>query len=176
MCECLLGPPMAIRVGSRAGQKLKAIMFASWTWSLVLIVLTTAVHSFGIVVLSLIGARFHAYLKGQLLHFRQAVIILTMLIAAIGLSLTVLHGFEAALWALAYLWLGASDTLVQALLYSVELDDHARGFRAGAASTLAVHGRAGSRGGHADVRHQHGVCFPGAAALLARHTSGLGTR
>jgi hypothetical protein len=95
-------------------------MFASWTWSLVLIVLTTAVHSFDIVVLSLIGARFHAYLKGQLLHFRQAVIILTMLIAAIGLSLTVLHGFEAALWALAYLWLGASDTLVQALLYSVD--------------------------------------------------------
>jgi hypothetical protein len=95
-------------------------LIASWTASLALIVLTTAVHSFGIVVLSLIGVRIHAYLKGQRLHFRQAVIILTMIIGAIGLSLTVLHGVEAALWAVAYLWLGALDTLVQALLYSVD--------------------------------------------------------
>jgi hypothetical protein len=43
-----------------------------------------------------------------------------MVIAAIGLSLTVLHGLEAALWAVAYLWLGALDTLVQALLFSVD--------------------------------------------------------
>jgi hypothetical protein len=52
-------------------------MFASWTWSLALIVLTTAMHSFGIVVLSLIGERVHAYLKGQHLHFWQAVMILS---------------------------------------------------------------------------------------------------
>ena len=82
--------------------------------------LTTAVHSFGIVMLSLIGVRVHAYLKGQRLHFWQAVMILTVLIAAIGLSLAVLHGLEAAVWAGAYLWLGASDTLVQALLFSVD--------------------------------------------------------
>ena len=94
-------------------------MLASWTASLALIVLTTAVHSFGIVVLSLLGVRVHAYLKGQRLHFWQAVVILAMIIGAIGLSLAVLHGVEAALWAAAYLWLGALDTLVQALLYSV---------------------------------------------------------
>ncbi|MFZ0841671.1 MAG: hypothetical protein WAM77_29790 [Xanthobacteraceae bacterium] len=85
-----------------------------------MIVLTTAVHSFGIVVLSLLGVRVHAYLKGQRLHFWQAVVILAMIIGAIGLSLAVLHGVEAALWAAAYLWLGALDTLVQALLYSVD--------------------------------------------------------
>ena len=95
-------------------------MLASWTASLALIVLTTAVHSFGIVVLSLLGVRVHAYLKGQRLHFWQAVVILAMIIGAIGLSLAVLHGVEAALWAVAYLWLGALDTLVQALLYSVD--------------------------------------------------------
>jgi hypothetical protein len=32
-------------------------MLASWTASLALIVLTTAVHSFGIVVLSLLGGK-----------------------------------------------------------------------------------------------------------------------
>ena len=159
-----------------AGWHLGASMSASWTWSLALIALTTAVHSFGIVMLSLIGVRVHAYLKGQRLHFWQAVMILTVVIAAIGLSLAVLHGLEAAVWAGAYLWLGASDTLVQALLFSVELDDDARGFGTGPASALAVHGRAGSRGGHADVWHQHGVCFSGTAALLARPTSRLGTR
>ena len=74
-------------------------MSASWTWSLALIVLTTAVHSFGIVVLSLIGVRVHAHLKGQRLHVWQAVMILTVVIAAIGLSLAVLHGLEAAVWA-----------------------------------------------------------------------------
>ena len=95
-------------------------MLASWTASLALIVLTTAVHSFGIVVLSLLGVRVHACLKGQRLHFWQAVVILAMIIGAIGLSLAVLHGVEAALWAVAYLWLGALDTLVQALLYSVD--------------------------------------------------------
>jgi uncharacterized integral membrane protein len=52
-------------------------MFASWTWSLPLIVVTTAMHSFGIVLLSLIGVRIHAFLKGQHLHFGRAVMILT---------------------------------------------------------------------------------------------------
>jgi hypothetical protein len=95
-------------------------MLSSWTWSLALVVLTTAMHSFGIVLLSLTGVRVHAYLRGQTLHLWQAVIILTILIAAIGLSLIVLHGLEAALWAVVYLWLGALDTFGQALLFSVD--------------------------------------------------------
>ena len=95
-------------------------MLSSWTWSLALIVLTTGMHSLGIVLLSLIGVRVHAYFRGQTLHLWQAVAILTMLIGAIGLSLAVLHGLEAALWAVAYLWLGALDTMVQALLFSID--------------------------------------------------------
>ena len=42
--------------------------------------------------------------------FAQAVTVLTMLIGAIGLSLALLHGIEAALWAEAYPLLGALDT------------------------------------------------------------------
>ena len=34
----------------------------SWTWGLALIVLTTAIHSLGIVLLSLLGVRIRAYL------------------------------------------------------------------------------------------------------------------
>jgi hypothetical protein len=37
-----------------------------------------------------------------------------------GLLLAVLHGIEAALWAAAYLWLGALGSLETAILYSVD--------------------------------------------------------
>jgi len=40
----------------------------SWTWGLALIVLTTAIRSLGIVLLSLLGVRIRAYLKRQSFH------------------------------------------------------------------------------------------------------------
>jgi hypothetical protein len=39
---------------------------------------------------------------------------------AMGLLLAVLHGLEAALWAAAYLWLGALDSPGAAILYSID--------------------------------------------------------
>jgi hypothetical protein len=45
---------------------------------------------------------------------------LTGLIAAIGLSLAVLHGIEAALWAAAYLGMGALDNVAEAMLFSID--------------------------------------------------------
>jgi hypothetical protein len=42
------------------------------------------------------------------------------LVAAAGLLLAVLHGIEAAIWAAAYLWLGALDAPLDAILYSVD--------------------------------------------------------
>ena len=95
-------------------------MLSSWTCGLALIVLTTSIHSFGIVVQALVGVRVHVFLRRQPLHFWRAVMILTMLIAAIGLSLAVLHGIEVALWAVAFLWLGALDTFAQAMLFSID--------------------------------------------------------
>lgn len=41
-------------------------------------------------------------------------------ITATGLLLAVLHGIEAALWAAAYLWLGALGSPETAILYSVD--------------------------------------------------------
>ena len=51
---------------------------------------------------------------------RRVLAILTGLIAAIGLSLAVLHGIEAALWAAAYLGLGALDNAAEAMLFSID--------------------------------------------------------
>ena len=93
----------------------------SWTWGLALIVLTTAIHSLGIVLLSLLGVRIRAYLKRQsFVHLWQAVTVLRRLIGTIGLSLALLHGIEAALWAEAYLLLGALDTPAEAMLFSID--------------------------------------------------------
>ena len=126
---------------------------SSWTWGLFLIVLTTAIHSLGIVLMSISGVRIRARLRRRHIAFWEGVAILTGLIAVMGLLLAVLHGIEAALWAAAYLGLGALDTAAGAMLFSVELDDYARRLRAGPAPALADHGCAGGSRRHADVRH-----------------------
>ena len=92
----------------------------NWTWGLCLIVLTTAIHSLGIVLMSILGLRIRAGLKRRRVAFWQGVAILTGVIAAIGLSLAVLHGIEAALWAAAYLGLGAIDNAAEAMLFSID--------------------------------------------------------
>jgi hypothetical protein len=46
--------------------------------------------------------------------------VLVCVIGAIGLALAVLHGLECAIWAAAYLWLGALDSPLDALLFSVD--------------------------------------------------------
>src|SRR5262245_40496569 len=92
----------------------------SWIWGLCLIVLTTSIHSLGIVLMSTLGLRVHASLMRRRIAFWQGVAILTGLICAIGLLLAVLHGIEAAMWAAAYLGLGALDTAAEAMLFSVD--------------------------------------------------------
>jgi hypothetical protein len=93
---------------------------SSWTWGLCLIVMTTAIHSLGIVLMSILGLRIRAGLKRRRVAFWHGVAALTGLIAAIGLSLAILHGIEAALWATAYLWLGAVDNAAEAMLFSID--------------------------------------------------------
>jgi hypothetical protein len=93
---------------------------SSWTWGLCLIVLTTAIHSLGIVLMSILGLHIRAGLMRRRIAFWQGVAMLTGLTAAIGLSLAVLHGIEAAMWAAAYLRLGALDTAAEAMLFSVD--------------------------------------------------------
>jgi hypothetical protein len=46
--------------------------------------------------------------------------ILICVIGVIGLLLAVLHGIECGIWAAAYLWLGALDSPMDALLYSLD--------------------------------------------------------
>jgi hypothetical protein len=92
----------------------------SWTWGLSLIVLGLAIHALGVVMMALVELRFRLWLENR--NFRLKFVIPTLIgvIGTSGLLLAVLHGIEATIWAVAYLWLGALNSFNDALFYSVD--------------------------------------------------------
>jgi hypothetical protein len=93
----------------------------NWAWGLSLIVLTIAIHTTGVIFMAFAAARIRARLEsGNRLELHHVFAINIGLIAVVGLLLAALHGIEAAVWAAAYWWLGALNSLVEALLYSVD--------------------------------------------------------
>ena len=93
----------------------------NWAWGLLLIVLTIAIHTTGVIFMAFPTVRIRDQLEsGNRLELRQVLAINIGLIAMVGLLLAALHGIEAALWAAAYWWLGALSSPVEALLYSVD--------------------------------------------------------
>ena len=93
----------------------------NWAGGLSLIVLTIAIHTTGVIFMAFPTVRIRDRLEsGNRLELRHVFAINIGLIAAVGLLLTALHGIEAAMWAAAYWWLGALDSPVEALLYSVD--------------------------------------------------------
>ena len=97
---------------------------ATWTWSLSLIALTVAIHALGVVTMALVleKIRFRLGLDNRnvSLRLRYVIPIVIGVVGAVGLLLAVLHGIEATIWAAAYLWLGALDSPIDAMLYSVD--------------------------------------------------------
>jgi hypothetical protein len=63
--------------------------------------------------------RIRPRLELQRLGLLYVVPVVIGLVSVIGLLLTVLHGIEAAIWATAYLWLGALNSPFDAMLFSV---------------------------------------------------------
>ena len=138
----------------------------NWTWGLSLIALTIAIHMTGVTFLVSVLHGFRVRLESRSLGLARVIAIVVAAFTAMGLLLAVLHGIEAALWAAAYLWLGALDSPGAAILYSVELDGHARRIGGDAPAGLADDGRAGGGRRHVAVRYQHGVHLHGDAVLL----------
>ena len=137
-----------------------------WLWGLSLIVLTMAIHATAVVMLAFVGMRMRVRLETRGLKVWNLIAILICVVGVIGLLLAVLHGIECGIWAAAYLWLGALDSPMDALFYSLELDEHARRIRADASTALALDGRAGGSRRDATVRCEHGVPFLGDAGVL----------
>ena len=91
-----------------------------WTWGLSLIALTIAIHAIGVVMMALVAFRIRGQLETRKLRLRDVILIVIGMVGVVGLLLAVLHGIEAAIWAAAYIWLGALDSPKDAILYSVD--------------------------------------------------------
>ena len=92
----------------------------NWTWGLSLIALTISIHAMGVVMMALVGFKIRAQLETRKLGLRHVILIVIGIVGVVGLLLAVLHGMEAAIWAAAYIWLGALDSPKDAILYSVD--------------------------------------------------------
>ncbi len=88
------------------------ILNPSWLWSLPLIVLTVLLH---VICLGVINSKVGRVLKSPRQHAMRFILVMgsTTLLASI------LHGLEGAIWALAYLWLGALPNFAAAMVYSL---------------------------------------------------------
>jgi hypothetical protein len=90
----------------------------SWTWGLSLTALTIAIHATGV---AFMGFALRSIMNQN--HSHGSMRAFAMLIGTIGISgllLAVLHGMEAAVWAEAYLSLGAFNSSGDAILYSLD--------------------------------------------------------
>jgi hypothetical protein len=92
----------------------------NWTWGLSLIALTIAIHAIGMVMMALVSLRIRDWITNRRLGPGYTIPIVIGLVASTGLLLAILHGIEATIWAAAYLWLGALDSPLNAILYSVD--------------------------------------------------------
>lgn len=92
---------------------------ASWAWGVSLIGATMTVHAIGVVFMAFGMNGIHRRLEALRLGPRRILPIVIALVAMIGLALTALHGLEAAIWAAAYLRIGAFGSLSDAVLFSL---------------------------------------------------------
>jgi hypothetical protein len=86
-----------------------------WAWSLPLIVLTVVIHVCG---LALIGESVVDALS-ESVDRRRFMLKFAMVMGVTSLPATILHGFEGAIWAAAYRFLGALPDARTAMLYSI---------------------------------------------------------
>ena len=96
--------------------RIAAYWSASWLWSVPLILFTVLIHAFG---LSLIRDRIVTALQPSEQDC-QSRLCFAVVLGTTVLLVTFLHAFEGALWALAYLLLGALPDAPTAMLYSLE--------------------------------------------------------
>ena len=86
-----------------------------WSWALPIIVLTLILHVVGLAFISVSLARIVGGGRGRQRPFLLLVVVMGLAV----LLATVLHGTEAAIWALAYTRLGALQDWHAAVLYSL---------------------------------------------------------
>ncbi len=92
----------------------------SWGLGLSLIVLTVAIHTTAVVLMAFgLEPRIRVRVDKHKPDVLRAIPTVIAHIGAVALILAALHGLEGVLWALAYWWLGALDSLTDASTYSL---------------------------------------------------------
>jgi hypothetical protein len=91
-----------------------------WGWGLSLITLTIAIHAVGVVIMAIVAFRIRGRVETRNPGLRHVIPIVICMVGGVGLLLAMLHAVEAAIWAAAYVWLGALDSPRDAILYSID--------------------------------------------------------
>lgn len=92
---------------------------SDWAWGLPMIALTTMLHVSALVGISILLDRFKSRLGKRPLGPSSLVLNAVVTFGILALALALLNGLEVAVWAGAYLQLGAIETPANAMLYSI---------------------------------------------------------
>ena len=92
----------------------------SWRWGLSLIALTLAFHAAFVVMMGIAAVKLRLRLEARGFDLWNLIPIMICIVAVIGLLLAVTLIIECGIWAAAYLWLGALESPLDALLFSID--------------------------------------------------------
>ena len=94
--------------------------YPSWPWGLSLIALTLAFHATAVVMMGIVTVKIRLRLETGGFYLWHLIPIMICMVTVIGLLLAGVLLIECGIWAAAYLWLGALDSPLDALLFSID--------------------------------------------------------
>jgi hypothetical protein len=94
--------------------------YQSWRWGLSLIALTMAFHAAFVVIMGIVAVKIRLRLDTRGFDLWNLIPIMICIVGVMGLLLAVVLVIECGIWAMAYLWLKALDSPLDALLFSID--------------------------------------------------------
>jgi hypothetical protein len=98
---------------------METLDYPSWRWGLSLIALTMAIHAAAVVTMGIAAVKIRLRLETRVFDLWHLIPIMICIVGVMGLLLAVVLLIECGIWA-AYLWLGALDSPLDALLFSID--------------------------------------------------------
>jgi hypothetical protein len=92
----------------------------SWFWGITLIGVSIAIHAVGLVRIIIVLRGVRRYFARVDTPPRPRPWLAAALVGMVGAALAALHAIEAAIWAVAYVLLGAIESPSAAMLYSID--------------------------------------------------------
>ena len=99
---------------------METLDYPSWRWGLSLIALTMAFQAAAVVTMGIVAVKIRLRLETRSFVLWHLIPIMTCIVGVMGLLLAVVLLIECGILAAAYLWLGALDSPLDALLFSID--------------------------------------------------------